>query len=234
MRGRLHGHRAIPPTLRGHAAAPGGGDLRSECLRGVGMNRIGRRSQRAAILAALGRMAWTGRRVARLGIAAPAVRAATLTVLDRLEERPRRTDRSRSDDDRAAKVAAPPLGTTKCAACSGWRRAATRRLALRALVGAYAGDTYRLLADLAGLLGASLAYVDRLTVEAHLERDLSEREWAAVAGELPPMAFDERIGEAGSLRTDWIDDVLTRAGVPGRGPTLPTRPATGSDPCCRP
>jgi hypothetical protein len=32
------------------------------------------------------------------------------------------------------------------------------------------------------------------------------------------MAFDEQVGEAGTFRTDWIDDVLFRAGVPGRPP----------------
>jgi hypothetical protein len=30
------------------------------------------------------------------------------------------------------------------------------------------------------------------------------------------MAFDEHIGDAGTLRTDWIEDRLHRAGVPGR------------------
>ncbi len=91
-----------------------------------------------------------------------------------------------------------------------------RRHRLQTLVEAYDGDTYRLLADVARLLGASVAYVDRLTVEAHLERPLSDREWAAVAARLGPMAFDEHVGEAGTFRTDWIDDVLTRAGLPGR------------------
>jgi hypothetical protein len=86
---------------------------------------------------------------------------------------------------------------------------------LQAVVDAYGRNTYRLLADLAGLLGASVAYVDRPTIEAHLERTLSDREWAAVAGQLFPLAFDEHVGEAGSVRTDWIDDVLAKAGVPG-------------------
>jgi hypothetical protein len=31
------------------------------------------------------------------------------------------------------------------------------------------------------------------------------------------MAFDDHVGDAGSLRTDWIEVVLAKAGVPGRG-----------------
>src|SRR4051794_13758507 len=53
-------------------------------------------------------------------------------------------------------------------------REAVRPWALQALVAAYGGDTYRLLTDLADLLEASIAYVDRPTVEAHLERSLSD------------------------------------------------------------
>lgn len=87
---------------------------------------------------------------------------------------------------------------------------------LQTLVDAYDGDTYRLLTDLADLLQASVAYVDRLTVEAHLEWALSDRDWAAVADGLRPMAFDDHVGEAGSFRTDWIEDMLARSGVPGR------------------
>ena len=96
---------------------------------------------------------------------------------------------------------------------------------LQALVVAYDGDTYRLLTDLAGLLAASVAYVDRLTVEAHLERTLSDREWAAIAARLRPMAFDEHVGEAGSFRTDWIEDILTRSRVPGRSSAIVPRAA---------
>jgi hypothetical protein len=50
---------------------------------------------------------------------------------------------------------------------------AVRPWALETLVAAYGGDTYRLLTDLGDLLEASIAYVDRPTVEAHLERPLS-------------------------------------------------------------
>jgi hypothetical protein len=91
-----------------------------------------------------------------------------------------------------------------------------RPWALRALIAAYGGDTFGLLTDLADLLEASVAYVDRPTVEAHLERPLSDDEWSAVAAQFTAMAFDEHVGDAGTVRTDWIDDTLLRAGVAGR------------------
>ena len=83
---------------------------------------------------------------------------------------------------------------------------AVRPWALQALVAAYGGDTYRLLTDLAHLVEASVAYVDRPTVEAHLERPLSDDDWSAVAAQFTAMAFDEHVGEAGTVRTDWIED----------------------------
>jgi hypothetical protein len=94
---------------------------------------------------------------------------------------------------------------------------ADRRQGCEALVAAYGGNTYRLLTDLAGLLEASVAYVDRATVEAHLERPLSDGEWSSIACRFTAMAFDSHVGDAGTIRTDWIDEVLLRAGVPGRG-----------------
>ena len=90
---------------------------------------------------------------------------------------------------------------------------------LRAIVDSYGGDTHRLLTDMADIVGASIAYVDRPTIEAHLERPLTDREWAAAAQHFTAMAFDDHVGDAGSLRTDWIEDVLAGAGVPGRGHT---------------
>jgi hypothetical protein len=93
---------------------------------------------------------------------------------------------------------------------------AVRPWALQALVAAYGGDTHRLLTDLADQLEASVAYVDRPTVEAHLERPLSDDEWAAVAAQFTAMAFDEHVGDAGTVRTDWIEDRLHRAEIPGR------------------
>jgi hypothetical protein len=88
---------------------------------------------------------------------------------------------------------------------------------LRDLVDSYGSDTHRLLTDLADVVGASIAYVDRPTVEAHLERPLSNREWGAAAQEFTAMAFDDCVGDAGSLRTDWIEEVPAKAGAPGRG-----------------
>jgi hypothetical protein len=88
---------------------------------------------------------------------------------------------------------------------------------LHAFVDSYGGATHRLLTDLADAIGASIAYVDRPTVDAHLERPLSDREWAATVQEFTAMAFDDHVGDAGSLRTDWIEEVLGRAGLPGRG-----------------
>lgn len=104
-------------------------------------------------------------------------------------------------------------------------REAVRTWALEALAAAYGGDTYRLLTDLADLLEASIAYVDRPTVEAHLERPLSDRAWSAVAASFTAMAFDEHVGDAGTVRTDWIEDTLRRAGVPGH--TSPGTPQPG-------
>ncbi len=100
-----------------------------------------------------------------------------------------------------------------------------RSWALEALVAAYGGNTHRLLTELANALEASVAYVDRPTVEAHLERPLSDDEWSAVAAQFTAMAFDEHVGDAGTLRTDWIEDRLHCAGVPGR--TLRATPRSG-------
>ncbi|MCU1617567.1 MAG: hypothetical protein JWO98_5107 [Frankiales bacterium] len=102
-------------------------------------------------------------------------------------------------------------------------REAVRPWILQVLIAAYGGDTYRLLTDLADLLEASIAYVDRPTVEAHLERPLSDREWSTVAAQFSAMAFDEHVGDAGTVRTDWIEDRLHRAGVPGRTPPATRR-----------
>lgn len=100
-------------------------------------------------------------------------------------------------------------------------RETVRPWALQVLVAAYGGDTHRLLADLGDLLEASVAYVDRPTVEAHLERPLSDDEWSTVAASFSAMTFDQHVGDAGTLRTDWIEDRLQRAGVPGRTPPAP-------------
>ena len=104
-------------------------------------------------------------------------------------------------------------------------RETVRPWALQVLVAAYGGDTHRLLNDLGDHLEASLAYVDRPTVEAHLERPLSDGDWSAVAASFTAMAFDEHVGDAGTVRTDWIEDTLRRAGVPGHNP--PASPRSG-------
>ena len=106
-------------------------------------------------------------------------------------------------------------------------RETVRPWALEVVVAANGGDTHRLLTDLAELLEASIAYVDRPTVEAHLERPLSDGDWSAVAASFTAMAFDEHVGDAGTVRTDWIEATLRRAGVPGRT-------ATRSEPTRRP
>jgi hypothetical protein len=87
------------------------------------------------------------------------------------------------------------------------------------LVAAYDGNTCRLLHDLGDHLSASLAYVDRPTVEAHLERTLSDAEWAATNDQFTALDFDEHVGNHGSFRTDRIESVLEKAGVPGYGYT---------------
>jgi hypothetical protein len=116
------------------------------------------------------------------------------------------------------------------AMCSWPGRPAAAAVAppLQTFVDSYGGDTHRLLTDLAAIIGVSIAYVDRLTVEAHLERPLSDREWAAAVQQFTAMAFDDRVGDAGSLRTDWIEEVLARAGVPGRGHIDVGRPIAAS------
>lgn len=94
-----------------------------------------------------------------------------------------------------------------------------RARALLTVVDAYDGNTYRLLRDLGDLLGLSLAYVDRETVEAHLERRLSDDHWVAIAGQFTALDFDDHVGDHGSFRTDWIESILEKAGLPGYGYT---------------
>jgi hypothetical protein len=96
---------------------------------------------------------------------------------------------------------------------------ASQARALVELVDAYGADTYRLLRDLGDHLGLSLAYVDRETVDAHIERTLSDGEWAAIAGQFTALDFDEHVGDHGSFRTNWIETVLEKAGIPGYGYT---------------
>ncbi|MBN9618559.1 MAG: hypothetical protein J0H43_02325, partial [Actinobacteria bacterium] len=67
-----------------------------------------------------------------------------------------------------------------------------------------------------------------------LERTLSDAEWAATNDQFTALDFDEHVGDHGSFRTDWIESVLEKAGVPGYGYTAdghsaaqPTQSATG-------
>lgn len=96
---------------------------------------------------------------------------------------------------------------------------AQRGRTLIELVDAYDGNVYRLLRDLGDHLDLSLAYVDRATVDAHVERTLTGTEWAAVSGQFSALDFDEHVGEQGTFRTAWIETVLDKAGVPGYGYT---------------
>lgn len=101
---------------------------------------------------------------------------------------------------------------------------ARRASALVELVDAYDGSTYRLLRDLGDHLGLSLAYVDRDTVQAHVERTLSDAEWSAVTGQFTALDLDDHVGDHGTFRTDWIETVLDKARVPGYGYTADAEP----------
>jgi hypothetical protein len=82
------------------------------------------------------------------------------------------------------------------------------------LVDAYAscgtGSTYRLLRDLGDHLNLGIAYVDRATIEAHLERTLSAGEWAAISQQLHAFDFDDHVDDAATFRTNWIETVLDK------------------------
>jgi len=128
----------------------------------------------------------------------------------------RPTEESVTDDATTFESTEPLRPHATSSGREGSGGSAGRRRALAALVSAYGGDTYRLLTDLADLLETSVAYVDRLTAEAHLERPLPDTEWSVISRQFSAMAFDEHIGDAGTVRTDWIDDMVLRAGLPGR------------------
>jgi hypothetical protein len=92
-----------------------------------------------------------------------------------------------------------------------------RSAALASAVAAYGTATVQLLADVADQIGVSLAYVDRRTVEAHLERRLTAAEWAAVNGSFRALDLDDHLDVRDVA--DWIDAVLVRAEVAGRLPS---------------
>ena len=120
---------------------------------------------------------------------------------------------------RTVRIEAPAVAGPGSARWPGASDLTARRRLRAALIEAYGGDTYQLLTDIADHIGASVAYVDRPTVEAHLERPLSDGEWSRAATRFKAMDFDDLVGDAGTLRTDWIESVLLRAGVPGRART---------------
>ena len=100
------------------------------------------------------------------------------------------------------------------------------RAALQNPVDSYGGDTHRLLTAWPTSSAPASPTSTGPPSRAHLERPLSDRAWAATAQQFRAMAFDDHVGDAGTLRTDWIEDVLARAGVPGRGHT--GQPVAGS------
>lgn len=94
---------------------------------------------------------------------------------------------------------------------------------LHAVITAYEAKPHSLLRDLGDHLNLSVAYVDRAIVEAHLGRVLDRSEWAAVCSTFGALDFDDHVGDSGTFRTDWIDALLDKAGVPGRGSPLAGR-----------
>jgi hypothetical protein len=80
---------------------------------------------------------------------------------------------------------------------------------------AYGTNTEQILTAVADQLGLSLAYVDRHTVEAHVERRLNDAEWTAANAAFTGLAFDDHI--PAETRADWIDAVLFHADVAGIG-----------------
>ena len=102
-----------------------------------------------------------------------------------------------------------------------------RRRALQTVTDAYRGHPHALLHDIADRLGASLAYIDRATIEAHLRRPLTDAEWTAARTQYRAMDFDAHVGDAGTLRTDWIQTILDRAEIPSSGNRATIWPGSG-------
>lgn len=163
----------------------------------------------------------------------PAMNSPTVNVQDKVTDEIRATGAEHSERRARALIAqgVDEDAATEQAAAESVQF--TRRVAQMARRGrsildqvdAYDGSTYRLLRDLADHLGLSLAYVDRPTVEAHLERTLSDAEWTATSDQFTALDFDEHVGEHGTFRTDWIESLLDKAAVPGYGYTADGQPA---------
>jgi len=91
---------------------------------------------------------------------------------------------------------------------------AARSAALASAVAAYGTAGLQLLTDVADQIGVTFAYVDRRTVEAHLERRLTDAEWAAVNDSFRALDLDDHLSPDDVA--DWVDAVLVRADVAGR------------------
>ena len=136
------------------------------------------------------------------------IRAA---AADRSEQRARALIAEGVDEDTALAQAADEAVLFARSLVQLARRGRT----LLELVDAYDGNVYRLLRDLGDHLNLSLAYVDRATVEAHVERTLTSTEWAVVSSQFTALDLDDYVGEQGTWRTAWVEGVLDKAGVPG-------------------
>ncbi|MCU1675970.1 MAG: hypothetical protein JWM93_728 [Frankiales bacterium] len=84
-----------------------------------------------------------------------------------------------------------------------------QQAAVDALMEAFGSNTYRIVIAVADRLQLSVAYVDRLTFEAHIERSLDDDEWEQINAAFSAMDFDQYVGDADAFRTEWVDTVLT-------------------------
>lgn len=72
-------------------------------------------------------------------------------------------------------------------------------------------DPMQALLDLAHAADIAVAYIDRAVIEAHLDRVLTEEQWQHVASLLDD--YDEHVSSWPDVNSDFINDVLRRAGV---------------------
>jgi len=91
---------------------------------------------------------------------------------------------------------------------------AARQAALAAALAAYDSRSLQLLTDVADRIGISFAYVDRITIEAYLERRLTNDEWDSVNTSFGALDLDDHLPLHDVA--DWIDAVVVRAEVIGR------------------
>ncbi|MER5638258.1 hypothetical protein ABT095_15015 [Kitasatospora sp. NPDC002227] len=76
----------------------------------------------------------------------------------------------------------------------------------------YLGDVSAVLIDLAPL-SLAVAYIDRETVELHLERPLPDEEWERVREHLAGTDYDEVVSETADLQDAFIDKAVAAAGL---------------------